>query len=349
MGKYTIKDIARECGVGVSTVSRAINNHPDINPQTKQLILDKISERQYIPNNSARNLKKTETNTIAVLIKGIANPIFHQMIDIIQSEILSKDYAFILKKVGFDEDETVVASEIIREQKIKGIVFLGGIFTHTEERLKELTVPYVLSTIEPNTSIDGNIYSAISVDDVAESCRMTEYLIENGHKRIAMLQAKKEDLGVGYLRLKGYQQAFKNHNIPMKRNLIIYSDSKSDGDLFSMENGYKLAKKLIASHKDFTAIFAISDRMAIGAIKALTEEGIRVPQDISVVGFDGLDIARYYIPSITTVKQPVEDMARETIYQLFRLIKGSGVNKHMVFEGTIVEGESTRAIKKRGS
>ncbi len=342
MEKYTIKDIARECGVGVSTVSRAINNHPDINPVTKKLIMDKIEEKKYVPNNSARNLKKTETNTIVVLIKGIANPIFHQMLDIIQSEILSKDYAFVLKKVGFDEDETVVASEIIREQKIKGVVFLGGIFTHTEERLKALSVPYVLSTISPNTSIDGNVYSAISVDDVKESSRMTEYLISLNHKKIAILLAKKEDVGVGYLRNKGFVETMKAHGLPVDKKLLMYSEGY--GDLFSMDNGYKLTKKLIASKAKFTAIFAISDRMAIGAIKALTEEGYRVPEDVSVAGFDGLDIAHYYNPSITTIKQPFEDMAKETIGQLFKLIKGSGGNKHMIFEGTIVEGESTRAI-----
>lgn len=340
--QYTIKDIARECGVGVSTVSRAINNHPDINPDTKKLILDKIEEKKYIPNNSARNLKKTESNTIAVLIKGIANPIFHHMLDIIQSEILSKDYAFILKKVGFDEDETIVASEIIREQKIKGIVFLGGIFTHTEERLKGLTVPYVLSTISPSTSIDGNIYSAISVDDVKESARMTEYLIGLGHKKIAMLLANKEDMGVGYLRYKGYVETLKKHKISLDEKITVYSEGT--GDLFSMETGYKLTQKLIASKAKFTAIFAISDRMAIGAIKALTDEGIRVPEDVSVAGFDGLDIAAYYIPTITTVSQPVDEMAKETIKQLFRLIKGSGGNKHMIFQGNIVEGNSTRKI-----
>lgn len=342
MEKYTIKDIARECGVGVSTVSRAINNHPDINKETKKLILDKIEEKKYIPNNSARNLKMVETNTIVVLIKGISNPIFHYMLDIIQSEILSKDYAFMLKKVGYDEDETNVAAEIIREQKIKGIVFLGGIFTHTEERLKALTVPYVLSTISPSTTIDGNIYSAISVDDIKESARMMDYLISLNHKKIAILLAKREDVGVGYLRYEGYKKALEKHNMPINEKLVMYSEG--DGDLFSMENGYKLTKKLIKSGYSFTAIFAISDRMAIGAIKALTEENIRVPEDVSVAGFDGLDIAYYYNPSITTLKQPVEEMAKETIKQLFNLIKGLGGNKHMIFEGSIEVGASTRAI-----
>lgn len=342
MEKYTIKDIAKACGVGVSTVSRAINNHPDINPVTKKNILDKIAEMDYVPDHSARNLKKVETDTVAVLIKGIANPIFHQMLDIIQSEILAKDYSFILKKVGFDEDEIEIANSIIREQKIKGIVFLGGIFAYTEERLKTITVPYVLSTISPYNSIDGTIYSAISVDDIMESSRMMEYLVSLGHRKIAILLAKKEDVGVGYLRFNGYKQVLKRHNIPINWNLVVYSEG--NGDFFSMENGYTLTKKLIESGEKFTAIFAISDRMAIGAIKALAENGMTVPDDVSVAGFDGLDIAHFYNPSITTIKQPVEDMARETIKQLFMLINGKTTNKHMIFEGEIVEGESTRRI-----
>lgn len=343
MEKYTIKDIAKECGVGVSTVSRAINNHPDINPHTKKLILEKIEEKNYRPNSSARTLKKMENNTIAVLIKGISNPLFHYMIDIIQSEVLSKDYAFILKKVGFDEDETIVADEIIREQKIKGIVFLGGIFTHTEERLKTLTVPFVLSTISPSKAIDGRVYSAISIDDVRESARMTEYLIKLNHKKIAILLAKKEDVSVGYLRYQGFEETMKKHGLKVDKDLIIYSEG--DGDLFSMENGYNLTKQLLSRGKEFTAIFAISDRMAIGSIKALIEAGKKVPEDVSVAGFDGLDISYYYNPSITTIRQPVEEMAKETIKQLFMLIKGSDTNKHMIFEGSIVEGNSTRKIR----
>ena len=116
MADLTIKDVARICGVGVSTVSRAINNHPDINPATKQKILQVIEENNYIPNNSARNLKRTDSNTIAILIKGIANPFFLAMFNIFEQELATQDYSFILQRVQQDEDELQVALAIEKEK-----------------------------------------------------------------------------------------------------------------------------------------------------------------------------------------------------------------------------------------
>ncbi|MFV0238468.1 MAG: LacI family DNA-binding transcriptional regulator, partial [Lacrimispora sphenoides] len=147
MGFINIKDIARLCGVGVSTVSRAINNHPDINPETKNMIMQVIKENNYIPNNSARNLKRTDSRAIAVLIKGIGNPFFSKMIRVFEEEIQKKKYSFILQRVDEQEDEVDVALELIKEKKPRGIVFLGGYFSHSKEELEQLTVPYVLSTI----------------------------------------------------------------------------------------------------------------------------------------------------------------------------------------------------------
>ena len=121
MDSINIKDIARICGVGVSTVSRAINNHPDINPETKNMIMQAIKEHNYIPNNSARNLKRTDSKAIAVLIKGISNPFFSKMIRIFEEEIQKKKYLFIMQRVDACEDEVDVALELIKEKKPRGI------------------------------------------------------------------------------------------------------------------------------------------------------------------------------------------------------------------------------------
>ena len=142
----TIKDIAKVCGVGVSTVSRAINNHPDINPETKEMILQVIKEHNYIPNNSARNLKRTKSKSVAVLIKGISNPFFSRMIEIIEKETQQKKYTFILQRVEENEDELNVALQLANEKKLKGIIFLGGMVTHSEDKTRQLDVPFVLST-----------------------------------------------------------------------------------------------------------------------------------------------------------------------------------------------------------
>lgn len=125
MEELTIKDVARICGVGVSTVSRAINNHPDINPETKQKVMDTIREHGYIPNNSARNLKRIDAKSIAVLVKGMTNPVFSSMIKVIEAEIKRKKYAMVLNHVNQNEDEVDVALEVVKEKRVRGIIFLA--------------------------------------------------------------------------------------------------------------------------------------------------------------------------------------------------------------------------------
>ena len=123
----TIKDVARVCGVGVSTVSRAINNHPDINPETKEMIMQVIKENNYVPNNSARNLKRSDARAIAILIKGISNQFFNSMIKVFEEEIQKKKYSLVLQHVDAWQDETEVALELEKEKRLRGIIFLGGI------------------------------------------------------------------------------------------------------------------------------------------------------------------------------------------------------------------------------
>ena len=169
MESITIRDVARICGVGVSTVSRAINNHPDINPETKEKILQVIKENDYVPNNSARNLKRSDARTIAVLIKGISNPFFSNMIKVFEQEIQKKRYTLVLQHVDEWQDEIEVALELEKEKRLRGIVFLGGFFSHSEERLKKLSVPFVLCTVSLMGEEYKNDYSFVSVDDVEES------------------------------------------------------------------------------------------------------------------------------------------------------------------------------------
>lgn len=342
METVTIKDIAKLCGVGVSTVSRAINNHPDINEETKTMIMQIIKEHNYIPNNSARNLKRSDADAIAVLIKGITNPFFTKMIKTFEKEIKRKKYSFILQRVESNEDEIDVAIELIKEKKLKGIVFLGGYFSHPEEKLKQLKVPFVLSTIGTTQKLDESICSSVSVDDYVESYKMVDYLCKLGHKKIAILAACKDDESIGRLRLDGYMAALRENNIQINDKLVRFTPDSVDG--YSMENGYEMTKELLTSGLDFTALYAICDSVAIGASKAIFDSGKNIPEDYSVAGFDGLDIAHYYHPSITTIKQPVEEMAEETIKILFDVINKKKTPQHKTFRGELVIGQSTKQI-----
>ena len=236
MKTITIKDIAKECGVGVSTVSRAINNHPDISDETKKRIMKVIRENNFTPNSTARNLKFTQTKTIAVLIKGIENPFFQKMLKVFEEEIQNKKYTFLLHRVDSNQDELEVALQLIKERKLKGIIFLGGCFSHDEKRLKQITVPFVLSTISIFDGVDKNIYSSVSVDDIKESKKAIDCLCDYGHEKISILAAQPWDTSISGLRVEGYKKALEERNIPINKNLIRYTLHEENA--FTMENGY---------------------------------------------------------------------------------------------------------------
>lgn len=341
MEQITIKEVAKLCGVGVSTVSRAMNNHPDINEATKQKIMEVIQQYNYVPNNSARNLKRSDSRTIAALVKGISNPFFADMIQVFEREINKKKYSFVLQHVEEFEDEVDVAIQLEKEKRLQGIVFLGGLSKHVSEKLQQLTVPFVVSTVDDETL--AKTYATVTVDDEKESYRMVDYLIRCGHERIAILAAGEKDESIGKLRLAGYRKALEAHGIACDEQLVRRSHEEIP--TYSMENGYALTRELLDSGIGFTCLYAISDSMAIGACKALFDAGKHVPEDYSVAGYDGLPIAAYYEPSITTICQPRKEMAEATIRILFDLIKKKKVEKRQIFEATLVEGQSTKRIR----
>ena len=195
MAATTIKDIAKRCGVGVSTVSRALNNHPDINPETREKIMKVIQETGFVPNDSARYLKRSESNSIALMVKGISNPFFTKMIRVIESFVQERGYTTILRHVDTGEDEVLSAQSLVKERRLKGIVFLGGNFIHDENALRQLGVPYIFSTIgnleeRANYVENGHkkvMAANIAVDDVDASRKAVEYLISLGHSNIGII------------------------------------------------------------------------------------------------------------------------------------------------------------------
>lgn len=340
MSEITIKEVAKRCGVGVSTVSRALNNHSDINPETKARIMKVIEETGYIPNNSARNLKRTDSKCIAVLIKGITNPFFSPMIEVIEDETRRKKYSLVIRHVGAYEDEADVALELEKERKLRGIIFLGGGYRKSTNKLKSLSVPVVFSTIgapliESQSKAD---FSSVSVDDRLESKRMIEHMIGLGHKKIAIITEGSEELSVGQLRLQGYVEALKAAKIEVNDDLIRYVDPNLEH--YSVQNGYRTAKDLINSGTEFTAIFCVSDMLAIGACRALMDAGYKIPKDISVSGFDGLSIGQYYSPRLTTMRQPMMELSRQSIGLLFDIIDEVSEHKNITLACELIQGES---------
>jgi len=343
MESITIKDVARICGVGVSTVSRAINNHPDINSETKEKILRVINENNYIPNNSARNLKRTEANTIAIIIKGINNPFFQGMISIFEQETTKRNFSFIMQSVDEHSSEIEIAMQLEKEKRLKGLIFLGGMTCCSEADMRQFRVPAVLCSVNMLEDVARELYSSVSIDDINESYKLVDYLCSLGHKRIAMINARGS--GIGKNRYLGYRKALEKNGIEFDPALIRYM--KDDITEFTMANGYAVAKELIESGTEFTALFSISDTIAFGASKAITDKGFRIPEDYSVVGFDGIEMAAYYNPSLTTIRQPLEKMARESTKQLFNLIEGCGQHRHLIYEAELIEGNSVKKISEQ--
>ncbi|MDD5939517.1 MAG: LacI family DNA-binding transcriptional regulator [Lachnospiraceae bacterium] len=346
MAPVTIKDIAKRCGVGVSTVSRALNNHPDINPETKAKIMEVIHETGFVPNDSARYLKRTETNAIALVVKGISNPFFTSMIRIMEDYVQKKSYATILRHVTAEENEVTVALSLIKERKLKGIVFLGGDFTHDPMLLSQIRVPYVFSTIgNLDERPEGEAACAnIAVDDVEASRQAVDYLIGLGHRRIGIVAEGLHVPSVGQLRYRGYRLALERRGITVDDHLVY--EITEGGERYSMKNGYIAAKALLAANPDMTAVFCISDVLAIGACRAIAESGQSIPGDVSVIGFDGIEEGQYYIPKLTTVRQPVEEMSKESIRLLFDMIEKKEKPRNIIMPAQLLIGESSGPVKK---
>jgi LacI family transcriptional regulator len=165
MGSVNIKDIARMCGVGVSTVSRALNDHPDINQATKEKIMRCIEENNYIPNNSARNLKRQEAKVIAILVKGLSNMFLISMTKLLEAEINKRGYSVALERIKFEEDEVDIALELVKEKRLKGVVVLGGQMERPEEKLDHLGVPYVLCTVAHTMYAPQPACNCVAIDD----------------------------------------------------------------------------------------------------------------------------------------------------------------------------------------
>lgn len=335
-----IKDIAKLAGVGVSTVSRVINNHPDVKEDTRRKIIDIIKEHNYIPNSSARVLKRSSTKNIGVLVKGVFNPFFSEMISTIGSKINESGYSMLLEHNDYNTIEDIGAlTAFIKEKKLQGVICLGGNYLEiSEESLQNIEVPVVLTSVNTISKKMKKQYSSIGIDNVIASKEVTEYLVNKGHEKIAIILGEKNDIGISWWRFKGYREALLQNNIELDENLVLIGNYSADG-------AYETTKNFLQENKDVTAIFAISDVMAMGAGKAIVESDFKIGEDISLVGFDGLTVSKFYNPGITTVTQPKLEMAEKSIELLLELIKGKTENKHIIMKTELIERDSSRRRK----
>lgn len=333
----TIKDIAKACGVSVSTVSRVLNNHPDVSAENRQRVLAVIKQTNFIPNNSARSLVKTTSDGIGVIVRGISNPFYTDIIRAIEERIRDRGYSMVMQQISSDDDEVTFGAMMERDKRLLGIIFLGGRTDYTVDDISVLNVPFVCCTYSNRYgTLPPHAYSSVCIADEDEACRAVEELHRAGHCRIAALICRPDDQSVSQLRYQGYRKALENCNLAQDPDLVICAGS------YDIQDAYLAVKKKLQEGLDFSALFCISDMMAIGAIRALREIGYSVPEDCSVIAIDGLEITNYTTPRLTTLCQPMAQIGQQSVDILLDLIQGSGKNRQEVLPTALRTGESVK-------
>ena len=335
----TIKDIAQICGCAVTTVSRVINNHPDVSEKTRQRILSVIEEYNFVPNSNAKNLKQQESDNILVIVCGTHNMLFSSMVELIQLEIQNRMAFSVVQYLSEDENEAAAGYNLAKEIKPKGIIFLGGNTEKFTEEYLNFEVPCVFITTDTSDLRYPNIMS-VSTNDMEGGKAAIEYLLSMGHKKIGIISGDIRTSHAALLRYAGCKQAFAEAG-------LTFSDKNIACCKFNYEPAYTATNKLLDQYPELTAIYAMIDVMAVGTISAITDRGLRVPEDISVMGYDGIELASFYNPKITTLRQPQEDMAKAAVKELMKAISYGVKPYNALFDTQLVEGNSVIRYEER--
>ena len=332
----TIKDLAEKTGYGVATVSRVLNDQPNVSPKTRAAILRAVEESGFQINANARHLK-SHARSILVVVKGTANEMFSEMVETIQSLVDQTHYPLHVDYMDEDSNEVLRAIQLLPEKKPLGILFLGGNTRNFLDDFARIDIPCVLVSSDGSALPFENLSSVTTDDRQATRCAM-DSLIALGHRKFVIVGGDREISDIGRLRYEGCLDSFRKHGID-------YDEERDyESVRFSYQDGYDATQRLIAAGREFTALFAVADVMAIGAIRALHNNGLRVPQDVSVMGFDGLPLSSFLVPQLSTVIQSTKAMAGRAVEILIDRIENGGAACHEFVQYSLAQRESTRRI-----
>ena len=217
----TIKDVAEYSGVSISTISRVLNNHPDVREEVRAKVLKAIQELHYVPNGSARDLVKTQSDAIGVVVRGVENPFLTSVLRSIEEAIRQMGYTMVIHQIGTEEDEVAEGARLVRSKRLCGLILLGGRFDYTCEQTATIEVPFVCCTYTNSFgNLDKKTYSSVYVDDYDEAYKAVKLLIEKGHKKIAVLLGATDDRSISELRYKGYCAALRDAGIEVQKSLV---------------------------------------------------------------------------------------------------------------------------------
>lgn len=332
----TIKDLAAKTGYSVGTISRVLNNQSHVSDQAREIILRAAQESGFHLNANAKQLKQQHSNSILVICKGRSNELFDTMLVTLQSQAAQSGFPLIVDYI--DESENVVrrAVRLCPEKKPLGVVFLGGNREEFLEDFGKITLPCVLVTGRAADLPFANL-SSVSSDDTLAGKMAIDHLVALGHRNIAVLGGNRSYSDITQQRYEGCLQAFRQHG-------ILFQEARDyETARYTYADGYRAVNALLQRNAAFTALFAMSDVMAIGAIRALKDAGKRVPEDVSVIGVDGLEIGAYTVPRLSTVAQSAESLARQSLELLMNGIQGKG-SSHEIVPVTVEQRESAVRI-----
>ena len=337
----TIKDLAAQTGYSVGTVSRVLNDQPNVSQKARDAILAKARETGFQLNVNARQLKQQHATSILVVVKGTSNELFSGLLEAIQTRIAQTRYPLLVDYVDEDANEVHQAVRLCREKKPLGVLFLGGNSDHFKSDFQKIDLPCVLVTGDASELGFPNL-SSVSTDDREAARCAVDRLVALGHRKFALVGGDRIHSDISRLRYEGCLQSFQEHG-------IVFDEIKDYKSVrFSYGDGYRATDQLLAEGRKFTALFAASDVMAIGAMRALRDHGLQVPDDVSVMGFDGLPLGTYYIPQLSTVVQPVEQLARRSVELLISCIERSGAAQYLTVPFDVLQKESTAQMEEKG-
>jgi len=333
----TIKDVAREAGVSVSTVSRVLNNSKPVSDEIRVRVLAAVEKLNFQPNSLARSLVLKKTRLIGVLVPDIANPFFPVAIAGIEEIAGMYGYHILLFNTFGEIEKELQYLNIMKEKQVDGIIKMSTQVTEKhEEYFSNASIPMVVTS----KCTDREDVPCVVIDDVKAAYDATQYLISLGHRRIGIISGPLDD-STGRDRFLGYQQAMLEHRLNLDFNLLKQGNFKVESGRRAM---LEILQTVSPEHLP-TAIFCANDEMAIGAIGAILDQGLKVPEDISVMGFDDIFIAPVFRPALTTVKQPIYDIGAVATRTLVKLIEGEKIEQPTTFlPYHIIERESCRRV-----
>lgn len=330
----TIKDIAKMANVSIATVSRVINNKAEgIRQDTRERILSIIKEYEYQPNTIARSMITKKTSTIGLVIPDIRNPFFPELVRGVEDFCKTKKYSVFLCNTDGDQKREKEYLNLLKEKNVDGIIYTYA-YVGASKRLEDFIDKSKIPIVLLDRGDVANSFSGVYIDNKKAGYLATEHLIGLSHKKIGCITGP-DFVQNSQDRLTGYMKALVDNGITVNKQWIKLGN-------YQLEGGYAAAKKLL-TEQEVTAIFAFNDLMAFGVYQAAYELGVRIPEELSIVGFDNIKYNQLLTPKLTTIEQPTYEMGKIAADLLFNQIRiGSKVEtKTMYLEPKLIVKEST--------